>query len=183
MGTKTGELLKAIVGQLVESAEYSFDVIDAFLMSMGSARILARNMHMIDRKYYSSMQCLERSGYIKKIENNQFLITAKGIKRARILSIEQPRKINQRNWDGFWRMVIFDLPNDMSGKRDIFRAVIKRNGFLGLQKSVYVSPFADFEELAFLRNELGIEKYVTFMIARIAPTDDDRHLKGRFGLK
>ena len=182
MGTKTGNLLKAIVAELARFAKVSLDVHDALLKSMGSVRILARNMKMLDNNYYSAMQGLERSGYIKRVENNQLLITPKGIKRARRLMVENPEKNRRENWDGFWRIIIFDLPNDLTGKRNIFRSAIKRNGFIGLQKSVYVFPYADFEELAYLRDELKIEKYVTFLIAKVPPTDNDELLRKRFKL-
>jgi phenylacetic acid degradation operon negative regulatory protein len=182
MRTKTGNLLRAIVEDLMQKAELSFDMLDAFLMSAGSVRILARNMHMVERNYYSSMQSLERSGYVKKTENNQFLITPKGIKKIRRMRIEDPGKIKRGKWDGNWRIIVFDLPNDLSHKRNIFRSAIKRNGFLGLQKSVYISPFVDFEEIAFLRDELGIAQYVTFLIAQVPPTDSDVALKKKFRL-
>lgn len=185
-GSKTGRLLNVLAGALCDGAVYALNVADAFLMSAGSARLLARNMNMVDREYYSSMQSLERHGYVKKVNQNQFLITPKGLKRAKMESLckvsSEAIKGNSEK-GGDWYLVVFDIPDEKSRKRNIFRSVLKRYGFIGLQLSTYVAPFADFERLASLRDELGISEYVTFMRARVATTDSDEKLKAYFEKK
>ena len=79
--------------------------------------------------------------------------------------------------------MIFDIPEDMRAQRNFFRALLKRKGFIKLQNSVFVAPNADFDELDLARREYGIEKYVNFLIAESAATDDDSFLRKRFSLK
>jgi len=67
-------------------------------------------------------------------------------------------------------------------ERNIFRSLIKRKGFLGLQNSVFIAPFADLEMIDMIRRELKIEKYVSFFVAKSHSSDDDSALKKRFDL-
>jgi len=178
MKTKGGKLLVSFIKEL---ALVSLDSTEAFLLSAGSAKLLARNMNMKNREYYSAIQGLQRRGYIKTNEHNQFLITPRGRKKARRLLAEESDS-NARGWDGSWRIITFDIPNNLESQRNIFRSTIKRHGFIGLQKSVFISPCANFEKLAKLRNDLGIEKYVTFFIAKVPPTENDQALRKKFKL-
>lgn len=153
----------------------------AFLFSGRSARILSENLNLNQRQFHSIFNGLQKNGYIKKINDNQFLIAPKSIVKIRISKIEQS-DWTDKIWDGWWCLVIFDIPEVMRKERNILRSLIKRKGFIGIQGSVFISPFADFEELARLRNDLGIEKYVTFFKSKSVETDDDSHLKKKFNL-
>ncbi|MFH1855462.1 MAG: hypothetical protein ABH810_03625 [bacterium] len=179
MKTKVGKLLTSFIKDFVI---VSLDSTEAFLLSAGSAKLLAQNMNMKNREYYSAIQGLQRRGYIKKNVNKQFLITPRGLKKARRLLAEES-DYNARDWDGSWRIITFDVPNHLESQRNMFRSAIKRHGFIGLQKSVFISPFADFEKLATLRDDLGIEKFVTFFIAKVPPTENDQDLRKKFKLK
>jgi phenylacetic acid degradation operon negative regulatory protein len=178
MRDRTGKMLVAFLGKLASS---SIDYADAFLLSAGSTRRLVRNLKMTEKQYCSSMQSLRRNGYIKRTNSNQFLITPKGLKKARRLTAEQVN-FDKNKWDSNWRIIIFDVPDSKKRERNLFRAAIKRAGFIGIQKSVFISPFADFKKIALIRDELGIAKYVTFLEAKISAVDDDRKLREKFEL-
>lgn len=164
---------------LEELASTVMDSGEAFLLSAGSVRLLARNIAMQNEQYYSSIQSLKRHGFIKKVNQNQFLITPKGIRRARILAAENLAKSKTSGVKN-WLVVIFDIPDERKKERNILRSVLKRNGFIGIQKSVFISPMVDFSKLILLREELNISKYVTFMEARVADSEDDTALKRKF---
>lgn len=88
----------------------------------------------------------------------------------------------QKNWDGKWRMVIFDISEEKRKKRDFLRTRLKWLGYKELQKSVWIFPYdikRDIEEL------LTIFKYdpegdVRFLTAEKIEQDDD--LKKEFNL-
>ena len=175
----TFKLAKEIVGEHIDLA---WDMLEAFLFSYGSSKALARNLGMKDRKYYSSMQSLEKSGCIKRVNEDQFLITPKMAMRLtenKIIESDWDKK----DWDGFWKIIAFDIPEEKKRERDVFRSLIKRKGFVGIQNSVFIAPFANFEQLANLRSYLGIEEYISLFVAKSAPTDNDRALREKFNLK
>ncbi|MFH1855026.1 MAG: CRISPR-associated endonuclease Cas2 [bacterium] len=153
----------------------------AFLFSFGSARILSQNMRMTNEQFRSSFRGLQKNGYIKKINENQFLITPKSLAKVRVLKIISD-DWTKGKWDGWWRIIVFDIPEKTRSQRNIFRSLLKRKGFIGIQGSVFIAPFAEFEELAKLRKDLKIEKYVSFFRSKSAETDDDRLLKKKFKL-
>ncbi len=114
-------------------------------------------------------------------EGDQYYITPKGRRKAHLLRLHAPAKMPDK-WDEKWYLVIFDIPEDLRSKRNILRSILKRKGFVKLQNSVFVAPYADFEELDLVRREYEIEKYVNFLIAESADTDDDLLLRNKFSL-
>ena len=64
------------------------------------------------------------------------------------------------NWDGVWRMVIFDIPESKRGVRDQLRRRLKDWGFNFLQKSVCFGKANVTQKLRELIRRLGIEEWV-----------------------
>lgn len=50
-------------------------------------------------------------------------------------------KLQQRKWDGWWRIVIFDIKEKNRRIRRLLRNKLKELGFGMWQKSVYITPF------------------------------------------
>ncbi len=80
------------------------------------------------------------------------------------LSIKKPKK-----WDGWWRMIIFDIPEHEKEAREFFRDKLKAMKFYRFQDSVFVHPYECKDEIDFLRHELGIERYVSYVLAKDIP--------------
>ena len=77
----------------------------------------------------------------------KLVLTEKGKKQARkfnslsgSIDFKKPK-----SWDGKWRIVIFDIPEEDRVFRDILRDHLKELGFYRLQNSVFISPHP-FEE-------------------------------------
>ena len=66
-------------------------------------------------------------------------ITAEGAQRAAWYSLRALSPTHQ-TWDGIWRIVLFDVPNEAQLRRHFLRRELQHYGFLALQKSVYVHP-------------------------------------------
>ena len=62
--------------------------------------------------------------------------------RGRLIALGGRDPIAQwnRDWDGRWRMVLFDLPEDQATARVKLRRYLRSHGFGYLQKSVWISP-------------------------------------------
>ena len=172
------KLLLEITGEMLET---TVDYTEAFLFSAGSASRLGRNMHLKSEQYQSAFYGLRRHGYIRQINDDQFLITPKAINKINRIKIEQ-NDWSSNGWDGNWKIISFDIPESKRKQRDIFRSILKRKSFVGIQNSVFISPYADFKALDQLRRELDIEKYVSFFNAKSDITDDDTKLKEKFNL-
>ena len=66
----------------------------------------------------------------------------------------------EENWDGKWRIVIFDIPEEKRIIRNLFRRNLKKWGFKHLQKSVWISKRNIFDKLNSYIKDLGMEKWV-----------------------
>lgn len=88
------------------------------------------------------------------------------------LSEEMP-EIRQTDWDGKWRMVLFDIPNTKTKTRDAFRRKLQEFGFLQLQKSIFVFPYECAQEIRYLRDLYDIDLYVKYLVADIIESEID----------
>lgn len=72
---------------------------------------------------------------------------------------------SDEKWDGKYRIVIFDIPEQKRVIRNMFRRNLKKWGFKHLQKSVWISKRNVFDKLNSYIKDLGIEKWVVVMEA------------------
>ena len=80
-------------------------------------------------------------------------------------SAEELVNHHREEWDGKWRIVIFDIPEEKRIIRNLFRRNLKKWGFKHLQKSVWISKRNVFDKLSSYIKNLGIEKWVTVIEA------------------
>lgn len=143
----------------------------------------AKKLNMGEYSFQRTLRMLEGDGSIRRTDEG-LLITPRGLRKAKNLEINRPKKVFiDKNWNSKWYIVIFDIPEDLKSRRNTFRAFLKRKGFIRLQNSVFVCPMADLAEIDFMRRELGIEKYVHFLIAEIGSLDNDSLLRRAFSEK
>jgi len=103
---------------------------------------------------------LLKSGNIVKIVEDgipKFKITSLG--KIKLTSEIPALSFGRVKWDGFWRMLIFDIPEKEKKLRDILRGRLKEFGFGKWQKSVYISPFDIGKEVAEFIKSHGLEEY------------------------
>ena len=135
-------------------------------------------------KFYRSLKSLQGRGLVKFIDNGHTGITAqitlKGKETIRQIEIDE-LQIENKEIDGKWRLVIFDVPVKKNKNRLAFREKIKNMGFIMVQKSVWASPYECYKEIIVLRKFYEIEKYVTYLEA--SDIEDELIWRGKFNLK
>ncbi len=92
-------------------------------------------------------------------------------------------KIENKNWDGKWRILVFDIPEKLRKGRDALRWKIKRLGFYELQKSVFVVPYECREEIDFVVEFFGLRKYVHYGVLESIDSEMLVKLKKAFAPK
>ncbi len=93
------------------------------------------------------------------------------------MAITKPKK-----WDGKWRLVIFDVPNDKNKRRRLISYKLTDLGFVLWQKSIYIYPYPCEEEIDFLRGFLKIGDEVKYIEATQISESDDRRFQKLFKL-
>jgi CRISPR-associated endonuclease Cas2 len=123
---------------------------------------------------------LKRKGWVEIVENGseRFIkLTKNGELEALMSKARMPR---HGRWDGKWRVIIYDIPEEASNKRDMFRRLLKINGYIQLQASVFVSPHSlNREAIAYLK-ETGLINYIRIM--KVEEMDNDGDLRKKFKL-
>ena len=117
--------------------------------------------------YYKKLWELEKRGYIKRFKNQKKLIelTKLGTKKAIRYLSEDYIMENPKNWDGKWRIVLFDIPEKDRSFRNILREHLYALNFLKLQHSVFVSPHPFEKQILELVALYSAESYVRVIIA------------------
>lgn len=116
----------------------------------------------------SQIYYLKKRGLIKKtVENKEKFIelTQKGYKQIAWSKIDYVKRPDK--WDKYFRIVMFDIPNDKSKTRDVIRRKLEKIGFVQMQKSVFVYPFECKREIDAICYYCSAKKYLKYMIANI----------------
>lgn len=104
-------------------------------------------------------------------------LTAKG---RRLLELSLPRASRPKKWDGYWRMVIFDIPERRAQYRNALRNYLREIGFFQLQASVWIFPFDCEDLIALLRTEYRLGKEVQYVV--VQKIEHDLSLRRHFDL-
>ncbi|NTW46367.1 MAG: hypothetical protein HGB18_04985 [Candidatus Moranbacteria bacterium] len=92
-------------------------------------------------------------------------LTKEGERQARFLDLygRSIRLAKPKKWDGNWRVVVFDIPEESRIFRNILRQHLHELEFHQLQKSVFVSPYPYEKPFLELVTLYGAEPHVRIM--------------------
>lgn len=132
-----------------------------------------------NRKAQQALFGLRRYKFIRRV-GSSYAITPKGEKRLRHVFIDEVIIKNPKNWDGKWRLVIYDLPIKFRKARDAFRWKLKDLGFYQFQKSAWAYPHPCEGELLFVADFFGVRKHID--ILEVNKISNEEKLKSHFKL-
>mgnify|MGYP001608535425 CR=1 FL=1 len=118
----------------------------------------------------------------KKNADGTFTITLNelGKTKALVFNLDTITLKKPEKWDGLWRIVLFDIPEDKKKGMDALAGRLKKLGFVTLQKSVFVHPYECADEINFITELFKIRPYVR--IIRSQDIGNASDLKKRFEL-
>ncbi|MCL5675976.1 MAG: hypothetical protein M1120_02515 [Patescibacteria group bacterium] len=113
-------------------------------------------------------------------ENGEYIVkvTSKGLTKALSYKLNEMAIREPKNWDGKWRVIIFDISNQKRNHRDIFRNYIKSLGLYQLQRSVYCYPYPCFDQVEFLRQIFQVGWETKYLL--VEKIEDDETLRNHF---
>lgn len=136
--------------------------------------------HLNKRRIQASLRYLKRKQFIAFPGKGRFTITKKGSARLARINIDNI-VIKRVAWDGKWRLITFDIPEQKEQKREYFRKRLKEIGFYHFQRSVFIIPYPCEKEIDAICEELGIESNVHLITAE--SFEGDEELKKHFQVK
>ena len=169
---------------------------------VGTAGILAVSMiapnvfqvlpHIMGKQRYklafqtkTAVGRLAVKGHIRSVSRGgkKYIEITEAGKRALALEEAKAARLagTKRRWDKRYRMVIFDIPERRRGVRERLRRLMHQCGFLGIQKSVWLSPYDCEELIALVKAELRIGKDALYVI--VDSIENDSWIKKHFQLQ
>lgn len=136
-----------------------------------------------DRRKKYTYQRSFRNAYDKNLiylSGEKVRLSEKGHKILENIEREEI-EIKNHEWDGVWRIVSYDIPEEEKNERNYFRRKLRSLGFEELQKSMMVIPYECKEEIAVLAQNLRISSFVMYLITDHLPRQ--REMIKRFDLE
>lgn len=141
----------------------------------------------LKKKYYPSrinktLHHLQKQQLISIREENgkvRIELSDNGKKKVLAYKLEE-MKLKEGKWDGWWRIIIFDIPEGQRTARDFLRYKLKDLNFYMFQKSVLITPWNCRNEINFIKHFYEVEDYVQLVLAK--KFDGEEKVKNYFGL-
>lgn len=86
------------------------------------------------------------------------------------------RKYQRRKWDGWWRVIIYDIPEKDKVRRNSLRMVLTKYGYGLWQKSVYLTPHPVTKAVTDWLNKHGMASRVVCLESRQVGGLDNRQI-------
>lgn len=99
-----------------------------------------------------------------------FRLSDEGKKRLNYNALDNDTTLVSNNWDGKWRIIILDLPEERKSEREALRYLLKKAGFICVKNSVWVSMYPYENLFINIKNDL---KLTSEMMVIVTNTIDE----------
>lgn len=115
-----------------------------------------------------SVSRLEKRGFVGRrfVRGEEYyVLTSTGKERAMRYKLKSMTIKRQKKWDGLWRIVMFDIPENKKPARRAIGHAIQKLGCLQYQKSVFITPYPCAEEINFTGECFDVRKHIRIITA------------------
>lgn len=156
-----GELMKKVllvigtglvIGAVFTMPGILFALKPFFGTKKSSSQALRKTYEALVRKKFVSVR-KEKGKYILET-------TETGKKQQKEYQVGDVKIPVPRVWNGTWRMIVFDIPESKKPAREALRNTLEYLDCYRFQDSVYIHPFECENEIDFVTEIFGVQKYV-----------------------
>lgn len=168
--------------KFIDAGSKGLDLTKTLLCAVALGEKLSPDFYN-NRQVTQAFSGLRRYRFVRHVREkggSAYSLTPKGETRLRNIVIDDIELKAQKNWNGKWYLVMYDLPIRFKKARNAFRWKLKNLGFFQFQKSVWVYPYPCEEEILFVADFFGVRKHIE--ILEVNKILDDSKLKSHFGL-
>ncbi|MDD5589963.1 MAG: hypothetical protein PHQ47_02190 [Candidatus Portnoybacteria bacterium] len=130
----------------------------------------------VDRRSFNrSLRRLVERNFIKSFNQKgqlRYRLTEKGMRKITELKFKE-KFVERKKWDGLWRVVIFDIPEEKKSFREAFRRRLRFLDFFPLQKSVFVFPFECESKMNELADFFNIGEHLQILLVKSFGSKDE----------
>jgi DNA-binding transcriptional regulator PaaX len=114
--------------------------------------------------------------------NQKFIrITKEGKTKLNALRLEGEDALVPSSWDGFWRIILLDLPENRKAERESLRYLLKKAGFVCLKNSAWISPFPYEHLFTNIKKDLGLTTEMMIFVTEFIDEESKKVLFETFG--
>ncbi len=144
-----------------------------------------KNLKVDENKIRKSLESLEKKEIIDLEEKgSKVFVRLKDRNNLTVIKYSTKAlldfKKKEKNWDGKWFLVFFDVPEIQRNKRNYLRKFLVDIGFHQYQKSIYIFPYECEKEIILIKKIVEGAKYMKYIIAD--KIEDERTIKTFFKL-
>lgn len=162
---------KKILKKLVEKPAIS--VKDFKEKDIKTTYAISRALKNLVESKYAEIHESGRQDYVK--------ITPFGKNKLNTLLLENENTLVPQTWDGFWRIVLLDLPENRKSERESLRYLLKKAGFICLKNSAWISPYP-FEHLfTNIKKDLELTTEIMIIVTQLIDEETKKVLFETFG--
>jgi len=108
-------------------------------------------------------------------------ITKKGRTKLDTLKLEGKEALVPQTWDGMWRIILLDLPEERKNERESLRYFLKKAGFVCLKNSAWISPFPYEHLFANIKKDLDLTTEMMIIVTEMIDEESKKVLFETFG--
>ena len=131
-----------------------------------------------------SLKGLREAGLVEQIstsQNEYARLTKEGRKKAHSLKLETETALLNPTWDGYWRIILLDLPENRKSERESLRYLLKKAGFVCLKNSAWISPFPYEHLFTNIKKDLGLTTEMMILVTNQIDEESRKSLFESFG--
>jgi len=117
---------------------------------------LVRSVKNLVEAGYAEMYDSGRESYLK--------ITKKGKTKFNTMLLEGNDALVPTAWDGFWRIIILDLPENRKNERESLRYLLKKANFVCIKNTVWISPLPYEHLFTNIKKDLGLSTELMIIV-------------------
>ncbi|MFA6301327.1 MAG: hypothetical protein WC609_03180 [Candidatus Paceibacterota bacterium] len=131
-----------------------------------------------------SLKGLRDTGLVEQVsspQNEYARLTKEGRKKMHSLELENETTLANTSWDGSWRIILLDLPENRKSERESLRYLLKKAGFVCLKNSAWISPFPYEHLFANIKKDLGLKTEMMIIVIELVDEETKKFLFETFG--
>lgn len=107
----------------------------------------------------------------KETEFSSFLsLTKQGRNKLRHIKLSSKKHLVSTDWDGYWRIIIVDIPDTRKSERDALRYILKKAQFVQIKNSMWISPFPMEHIMVSMKDDMDLhEELMIFVTDKLDP--------------
>ncbi len=115
---------------------------------------------------------------IKSDNQNYLKLTKKGQGKLNCIKLEAEEALVSNTWDGFWRIIILDIPEERKSEREALRYLLKKANFVCVKNTVWISPHPYENLFTNIKKDLGLETELMIIVTnKLDPETNSAFLK------